>query len=452
MNKTIAKIGSAMLCVCAALLFHACESSFLKGAMEALNPSPSVFSGMQWGSENEIYINPKDFSISGAMSAISGVFINGGKQIWPIQDMKDHGGLNGKRAWRIESSDKVNYPAGSITASLAPGSPFVGGSVGIKGDSITLAFEAGSAGMDTFVNAAPSGDPFPAGGVTFSFILTPNAFFGADVALLATDTLTRNFKLVVPASTVYGKLWVERHMYGTISSSWGKAATDIDGSGLAGTEAQMKENAGSLTVNEVTDWLNGYAATAAPSLTFEFDNSDPDNPGSLAVNSWNPEPDLSLGWAPLKNYSLVLTPIHDTDDTDPSFAPVTISVPIEFTSYVGSVVTAVKDAMAAGTFGQDPNPAYEPKPGDTGYPYYIQHLGNTDDAEGIVSGSVAVDAMIGSIGFQNLVTNISTSPLANSTGQQQLTITFGPGADNSPANTLTFTVWVKAADVDNGLE
>ena len=218
----------------------------------------------------------------------------------------------------------------------------------------------------------------------------------------------------------------------------------------------MKENAGSLTVNEVTDWLSGYTATADPSLTFEFDNSDPNNSGSLAVKSWNPEPDLSLGWAPLKNYSLVLTPIHDTDDTDPSFAPVTISVPIEFTSYVGSVVTAVKDAMAAGTFGQDPNPdpPYEPEPGDTGYPYYIQHLGDADDPEGLGSGSVAVGSMATGIGFQNLVplANISTSPLANSTGQQQLTITFGPGADNSPANTLTFTVWVKAADVGNGPE
>jgi hypothetical protein len=447
MNKTIAKIASAMLCVCAALLFHACESSFLKGAMEALNPSPSVFAGMQWSSENEIYINPKDFSISGTMSAISGVFVNGGKQIWPIQDMKDHGGLNGKRAWRIESSDKVNYPAGSITSILAPGSPFVGGSVGIKGDSITLAFEAGSAVMDTFVNAAPSDEPFPAGGVTFSFILTPNAFFGADVTLLATDTLTRNFKLVVPTSTVYGKLWLERHMYGTISSSWGKAATDIGDSGLAGTEAQMKENAGSLAVNDVTAWLDGYAATVDPGLTFEFDNSDPDKLGSLAVNSWNPAPDLSQGWAPLKNYSLVLTPIRDSAETEQPFAPVTISVPIEFTSNVGSVVTAVKDAIEAGTFGQEPNPdsPYDPGPGDTGYPYYIQHLGDIEDADGTVSGSVAVDAMITGINFQGLVQTISTLPLANSTGQQQLTITFGPGADGSPANKLTFTVWVNAA-------
>ena len=446
MNKATMKITLLLFGVCVPL-FQSCESSFLKSAMEALNPIPSVFAGMQWSSENEIYINPKDFSISGTMSAISGVFVNGGKQIWPIQDLKDHGGLNGKRAWRIESSDKVNYPAGSITSILAPGSPFVGGSVGIKGDSITLAFEAGSAVMDTFVNAVPSGELFPAGGVTFSFILTPNAFFGADAALLVTDTLTRNFKLVVPTSTVYGKLWVERHMYGTISSSWGKAADDIgSGSGLTSKEAQMKENAGSLAVNDVNDWLDGYENTISPHLTFEFDNSDPNNSGSLAVKSWNPEPDLSLGWAPLQNYSLVLTPIRDYDEGDQPFAPVTISVPVKFTSDVGSLVTAVKDAMAAGTFGQDP--ADGPTTTDaTGYPAYIQRLDDATDPDGIISGSVAVNAMINGINFQGLVppANISTSPLQNRTSQQQLTIMFGQGTDSSPGNTLTFTVWVQSS-------
>jgi hypothetical protein len=426
------------------LLFQSCESSFLKNAVETLNPIPKVFTGMQWSTDNEVYINPNDFSIDGTMmGGVSGIFVNGGKKIWPIRDMKDNGPTVGKRAWSVKSSDEQNYPASIITAILKNNSsPSTGaGTVAaVPGDAITLNFGTQGLFMKNFVDSTlnTSGEEFPARGVKFSFLLTPTAFYGADSAALATDTLIYDFKLIKPASTVYGKHWLERYMYGTVSTSWTNGTGDPD---------LMKAHAEGQVATAVKARLGLYDT----GNKFEFD--DPAAPGvptttAISVYSWEPKPDLSLGWAPLKNYALALSPIHDSNEGGESFAPVTVSVPVVFTSNVGSVVNAVKDAIAAGTFGKDPDSVTTSPTEPTGYPDYIQHLGDTDDPDGIASGTAAVLKMIEKVGFtvgSVLGTpQVECSSLKNRTGAQTLTITFGPGADGSPVNTLSFTVWVNA--------
>ncbi|MDR3356689.1 MAG: hypothetical protein LBO04_05810 [Spirochaetaceae bacterium] len=431
MNKTVKKITLFMLGVCAVPLFHACESSYLKSAMEALNPIPKVFSGMKWGDGNIVYVSPKNFSIAGTMGGvITGLFLNGGKRIWPNTDLQDKD--NGKDAWRLVSSKEEDYPAGSIAAILKTNkSPSTAGTTGVSGDAITLLFGTAGGGIGYDFTG------FPASGVKFSFILTPNAFHGADSASLSTDTLTRDFSLLMPTSTVYGKHWMEKHMYGTISAKWGEDAgggSVQPGSTKADFIAGMISAAGSKAAAGAGAWLTVYGST-----DFEFAD-DPAGNGSLSVISWETPPELSKGWANLQNYALQLTPIHDTSDTGEPFEPVRISVPVVFTSNVGSVSKAINAAIAAGTFGGDPN-------NDT-FPKVLEHMGDADDPDGSKSGSIAINTLIGSLGFSvssvlGSPPNIETSTLQNRTSQQTLTLTLGPGADESPANTLTFKVWVK---------
>jgi hypothetical protein len=447
MNKATVKITLLLFCLCAAPLFQACETDFLKNAMEALNPSPKVFIGMKWSDNNEVYLNPNNGSIAGTMSVVSGIFLNGGKRVWPIQDLKDNG-AKGKLAWSIKSHDEKNYPAGTITDILeANNSPSTETVNGIPGDTITLIFESAASVVDI-----TDPDTYPTEGVTYSFILTPNAFYGADMAALSTDTLTHDFKLIKPTSTVYGKHWLERYMYGTVSTSWaeGGGPTETD---AAAVMAAMIADAGSKAAVYADERLNAYADPGSyDTLTFVFDN---ESTGSMSVVSWENAPDLSLGWAPLKSYALALSPIRDASEDVEPFAPVSISVPVMFTSNVGSVASAVKAAMAAGTFSKDPYEVEQPPGSTTGYPDYIQHLGDTVDPDGIVSGSVAVFYMIGellgaseNVGVLLNSPQVECSPLQNSTGTQTLTIVFGPGTDGSPTNTLSFTVWVKEAEPD----
>ncbi|MDR2343936.1 MAG: hypothetical protein LBD86_05335, partial [Spirochaetaceae bacterium] len=221
MNKTTIKKTLLLFGVCAApLLFQACESSFLKSAMEALNPIPDVFVGMDWGDENSVYINPGSKSIDGTLGVVSGVFLNGGKSIWPNYDLAASGPNSSKKAWSIVSSDETNFPAGSLVTMLtnnsSPSSAIAGG---IPGELITLSFGTEALCMENFVNTLTLLGS-ETGQVTYSFILTPAAFHGADSASMSTNTLTRNFNLILPTYTGYGKQWLERYMYGTISASW----------------------------------------------------------------------------------------------------------------------------------------------------------------------------------------------------------------------------------------
>jgi hypothetical protein len=459
MNKVTVKIRLLLFCVCAAPLFQACESDFLKSAMETLNPSPKVFVGMKWSDSNEIYLNPNDASIAGTMGVVSGIFLNGGKRVWPIHDLKDNG-AKGKRAWSIKSHDEENYPASTITSILESNdSPSTETINGIPGDTITLIFESGPGVVEI-----TDPDSYPPEGVTYSFILTPNAFYGADIAALSTDTLTREFKLIKPTSTVYGKHWLERYMYGTVSTSWaeGTLGASLVGTDAASVMAAMVADAGSKAAVYAEERLNAYAYTEAGSLTFAFDN---ESAGSMSVVSWENTPDLSLGWASLKSYALALSPIRDEiEEEEEPFAPVSISVPVLFTSNVGFVVSAVKDAMAAGTFGQDPEDEPTVTDNTTGYPAYIQHLGDIADLAGTASGNAAVLYMIEKLldpessnsgddvdAFLN-VPQVECSPLENKTSAQTLTIVFGPGTDGSPTNTLTFKVWVKEAEPPEPVE
>jgi hypothetical protein len=423
MNKTMKKI--ALLLFCVYPLFQSCESSFLKSAIEALHPVPGVFVGMQWDNENIIYINPHTSMIEGTMGVISGIFQNSGKRIWPDTDLKDNGPENsaGKRAWKLTSSDEVNYPAGTLISILRNNeSPSTANGAG--GDLITLNFGNGSVSLGDY------DDPdFVPNVVKFSFILTPNAFHGADSVSLTKDT-SIDFNLLMPTSTVYGQKWVERNMYGTISTTWGAAGTNA-----ADPAAGMIETAGSLAAYAAEERLKEYTAGT---LAFEFDN--PDAGGSMAVLSWEPTPDLSRGWARLRNYKLVLTPIRDKYEYEEPFAPVAISAPVTFMSNVGSVAMAIEDAIAAGTFGTKPTGAESPAPDQTGYPYYIQYAGT----EGVEpSGSLAVNKLISELKFTGAIYgSLSCLPLENKTSQQTLTIILGPGTDYSPENTLTFKVWV----------
>jgi hypothetical protein len=432
MDKTMKKIVILIFGVCV-LLLQACDGNkFLQDALEKLNPpSPAPSKDIAWD-DNVVYINPKDKIIDATMGVISGLFSNNGSSIWPRSDITGNGPSSARQMWRVDSADEENYPAGTITTILsANSSPTTAVATGgTLGNVITLIFTTGTAVGDDITDA------------TYSFILTPNAFYGPDSAAL-TEDMPFEFKLVMPTSTVYGQKWVEKNMYVPIRTTW-----------AAGSAAAGAATGSTATIEEVVDWMiadagSRAAAAAEARLTgykspFNFD----DPSGSMSVLSWEPTPDLSKGWARLKNYKLVLTPIYDPDDGDETFVPVAISAPVEFMSNVGSVAVAIEAAVKAGSFGQDPGGSPPPSADPTtGYPAYIQH-GGTADVSGILSAGTAAWHMINALGLQSLIGKdqvMGGSKLENETSQQELTLLLGQGTDGSPIDSLTFKVWVKSS-------
>jgi hypothetical protein len=342
MNKTMKEIALLLFGVCV-LLLQACEGNkFLESAAEKLNPpSPSPVS-MDWEPDN-IYINPKEKSIDGATGMITGTYRNGGQKIW----FKKTSSLNG--VWKLVSSDEENYPAGSIAAILTNNtSPSTHN--GTLGNMITLNFAADTSAVGSIINVddgTGSGSVIStafatpdAGGVKYSFILTPSAFTGAD-ATTVTDNLRHDFSLIMPSYAGYAKQALERFEYGSISVSWeaGSLAIVAANSGIEPTNddiaAEMEVIAvGSITTNVETQLKNIFEDPDVDKFIFG---------GGDMIAGWQPTLASVIssvikagsGSVDLRNYRLSLSKFTYEDsggegDDPPVEVQATIVVPVEF--------------------------------------------------------------------------------------------------------------------------
>ena len=314
MNKPIKKIIKkiSLLCVCAAPLFHACESDFLKSAEEKLVPNVPKPAKMNWD-YNKIYINPESYVIDANVGVMKGNISTSGNVWFKSNLPSTQGGY-----WSI-TGDGANeagpYFAGSVAALLNGGTP----STGTKSSTVTLNF--GTTG--TCLTGIDQGG-FPAGGLPLSFILTPYAFAGGDSASLITDNLTHDFKLVLPATkTEYAKAYLERYDF-TTSIEVSLAVVNFTEAGdEAGSISAMQEYAGSMA-----------AVTAVGSVSLLLPNATAAGTWGAEVRSWDPSPDKVIqafmndtGTPQNADYTLTLSLYYDAEGQT---LPVKVFMPVQF--------------------------------------------------------------------------------------------------------------------------
>jgi hypothetical protein len=330
----------------AALIFTACGNDFMEKAFSTLSgPEVVIPAPITWNT-NVVYVDPLSGTLSGTVTAL---LSNGGKRIWFARTQSN----SPYKQWEFTvSSDQTLITPGSLAS-------YIGAPVTSNGDLMTLNFFSKDLNAD---------DPVFADVVPCSFILYPDALYGADRDSVSINTATLNFRVEKPSMSVYAKYTIEKGEYGSISVSWEEGSLSVAAS--AGEEpppatpdqitAEMQRLAGSLAANSAglralewdADWQNNVVFT--------------DSSGSLSAVSWVLPPNLSKGWAPYKKYAIQLNGFNYSSDTIPPVSP-EISAPIQFLSNVGSAATLIKMASDAGSFASLVwDSAVDPVPGNAG--------------------------------------------------------------------------------------
>jgi hypothetical protein len=414
MFKSIKKTQKAIvktvfLAVYPVFLFAACQNGFLNDAAESLNPLPVVvapIAGIDWGSKNErvLYIDPRGGTMAGTLS---GRLNNGGNKIWFVTDQsnpqpKKIGYTYGK--WELVApADEENITPEFLTAAIGSGSS-MGGTPSATPDAITLAF-------GTFVDFVA--DYFATPGQNYSFILYPSAFTGADSNKLSTEAATLNFTVETPTATNYAKRLVEKAEYPVITVSWS------DGNSLNGSNPieGMKQMGGSLAASLATNVLESYLKLSGGSIGEA--SFDPDA-GSFSTGLWLSVPDLAKGYWD-GNGAFRLDGFYI--DAEPFVKP-EISVPIKFTSDVGSAVALIQKAEAAGSFSYS--------------------SAGSSDIWNYVAGSIvdlAGPLFYGSGSILGGTPTMVWSPsYSSSVSLYTVTITLDKGNDNSPGDKFSIKV------------
>jgi flagellar hook assembly protein FlgD len=328
-------VGFTPLFLGLAVLMQGCDNEFMKTAANVLVPGEPVKNiNMEWTAD-VLYIDPLSGAIAGTFS---GLLNNAGNRIWFAgKETVSNSVLVYKRDWDLtgglESSDKGEFiTAGSLVSYLV-NSPKTE-----NGDKIEVKF-SGSVSIDQL-------DPVYGKGQTYSFILKPAAFRGADKELLSGQLYTtHDFTLQLPTKTFYSKYLMEKEEYGSVSVSWSQGNGTWEGMmDIAGSYAAAYAAAAALAWDSA-NWT--WDGSAYPGVTVG-------NGGvSLAAEAWNTQPGKTKSYAPYGKYAIMLLPYYYTDEKDAGLTgPVSpvVSLPVEFTSDVGDAVKAIKASEEAGSF------------------------------------------------------------------------------------------------------
>jgi hypothetical protein len=386
------KMNFVFALLSAALIFNACENDFMQKALSTLSGSDGgpVYAPITWNTD-VVYSDPIGGTLSGTVMALLN---NGGRRIW-FAGTQDN---TASKQWEFTGGNS-NITAGSLAMFIA-GSPTVS-----NGDIMTLNFYEPDF---TNISGLQSGDVVPC-----SFILYPDSLYGADRDAISIATATLNFSVKAATHTEYAKYILEKKEYGSISVSWTEGSISLQtAASTSEITAEMRRLAGSLAAEA------GSAAAVAWADNAWSDFSPISDGGSLSAVSWITSPNLSKGWLPYAKYTIELSPILYTGESS-QLSP-RISVPVEFTSYVGSAAILIQKAYDAGSFATLLN-------------------GDTADAN---IGSVAT--VLDNLGIPSLLltgaagTTIAwlsgTAPA--STGEYSFVVELGKGADESPEDTV----------------
>jgi hypothetical protein len=424
-SRTKKQAAVLALAVCLSLILG-CENEFMKKAAEALSPNQPVKGfNLEWNTD-VVYIDPLSGTLAGT---ISGLWDNAGKQVWFSKDIAY------EREWDVPKPAKElayeqsadGFPpgyitAGSITALLSAGTP----PHTTDGDKIEMILSGSAAIIDT---TAFDPTPYQNGGVTYSFILYPNAFYGPDRNNVISEKLEHSFRLELPTKTSYSaRVKIEKAEYGSISVSWAEgSAYENAQDAWDGMKAIAGSYAAASALQAVQDWDPGNWAwtdgTGYSGVVVGVPGTDP--PEALAAVSWNNQPDTSKSYAVYDKYAITLSPYYYTDEAATGPVQAVVSMPIEFTSDVGNTVSAIKIVEKAGSFS-------------------IEY---TEGAKTAIEGVIATCAVTGT--SINVTTwsppypDPEEGPMAPTT--YKLTVEVGPGGDSSLTDTLEVTAVISPA-------
>jgi hypothetical protein len=410
-------------------LFIACDNDFLNdGVSSMVGPKGGDSAPVIWNT-NTLYINPFKLSdpdtsnnnsqvgtISGSITAVLNEqkIVTGG--LWFSK------ALNNSRSkqWDFSVDAGVTaMTAGSLTAgslmSFIAGDPIVTD----QQDQLTLSFTKANGGI--IIND-DNIDSYSKGNVC-TLQLYPDAFYGPARDTYDFRVTKLDFTISLPTKTFYSKYLVEKTEYTPISVSWMEgSASAVAGytDGAEWTDSDiingMKFLAGSLAGVSATASLVTNTV-ALSNYTFEGMES---GEGSFSVNSWGPEPDITRGWLPYTKYALTLNSYAEaTEYTTNDEKPVNpvISVPITFTSDVGSIAILIKEAERFGSFSALQLP--------------------TDTVSSVLTTLVGDKASA-----------LEATPLA--AGENQVPIVIKQGTDGSPADGIEVTAVYLAAPEGGG--
>ncbi|MDR2659350.1 MAG: hypothetical protein LBC27_05100 [Spirochaetaceae bacterium] len=382
-----------------ALVFSACENDFMKKAFDTIaGPVPVIPAPIEWNT-NVVYVDPLSGTLAGTLYA---VLNNGGRRIWFAKDQTNQPAA---KRWEF----KVNTPppdggalitAGSLITFLRPSNvPLV-----TDGDLMELNLYSEDLDQD-FISQADSPD-----GVSCSFILYPEALYGADRDTVSIETATLNFKVERPSVTVYAKYVIEKAEYGSISVTW------AEGSASAALKDPPPDDFEGAVKNEMMNLAGSLAAGSAGFVggawanTWESDFTFGDA-GSLSAVAWISPPSqlMAKGWAPYKKYAIELSPFFYASDGAASAVSPQISAPVEFVSDVGLAAILISAAAEAGSFS------------------------GVDAAA--VGGTVS-QLTSGLIADPGAVVNWSGGAAPTDAGTYTFSVVLGSGSDTSPGDTV----------------
>jgi hypothetical protein len=395
-----------VLAVCSGLFFG-CENEFIKNAVDTLIPGEEPKTvNLEWNTD-VVYIDPLSGTLSGT---VSGLLNNQGNRVWFSANIGDSGknwGIS-KPQKELEDEQKGTVPASFITAGSISGNTQV---TTADGDKIEFLLHT-PVDLGTLDKDLYSKD----GGVGYSIVLYPNAFYGADRNGAIGEKKEHPFKVELPTKTVYSKFVMEKTEYGSVSVSWADGVAAAADTG-ADTWQAMMNIAGSSAVNYAVGAAQGWDPTAWGATEAGYTGITVDGGGSLAAVSWNTTPDTSKSYAAYDKYAIVLTPYFYTEESAVQSAvqPV-VSLPVEFTSDVGNSVAAIKDAENAGTF-------------------------SVSFATGV---NTTIEGIITALAPSSTITWSPPYPEDDSTlslpAAYTLSIAIPQGSDSSPEDTITVTV------------
>ncbi|MDR1148343.1 MAG: hypothetical protein LBK66_06900 [Spirochaetaceae bacterium] len=395
----VLKTNFVFAIVSAALIFTACENDFMQKALSTLSGGFGGGGGIipapiTWNT-NVVYSDPIGGTLSGTLMALLN---NGGNRIWFAHEQNN----KASKQWEFDVG-KNTITAGSLAAFIA-GSPTVS-----NGDLMTLNFYEPDF---TSITSFSTGD----GTIErYSFILYPDSLYGADRDSIAIETATLNFRVEAATYTKYAQYVIEKEEYGSISVSWAEGSNSITTGIETEIKAEMQRLAGSLAAEK------GSAAAVAwaKDAWANFDPISDGSVGSLSAVSWITSPDLSKGWLPYAKYAIGLSSILYQNDTEQQRQSPRISVPVEFTSYVGSAAILIKEAGKAGQFGATGSEIYAGSVAEVLTSLGVPSLLEDGDAGTTIVWSPGVG-----------------TPEPTDGGEHPFSVILGKGKDTSPGDTV----------------
>jgi hypothetical protein len=399
------------LAVCAGLL-SGCENEFVKSAVATLNPEqPPPRVTLEWDAD-VVYIDPITSKLSGT---ISGLLNNAGNRVWFSKTEN----LVLGRDWNVpKPPQELEYEQtglpGFITAGSIAGFIVGGGPVTTDGDKIDVILDSSSVeltednGFDLTL--------YENGGVSYSFVLYPTAFYGADRNTVMGEKEERLFTLESPTKTFYSKVVMERAEYGSVSVSWADGKGQDENNPWQG----MMSLAGGLAAGSASAAAAAWDTDWATDVTVNDVTEEDAEPGQLAAVSWNTLPDTSKSYASYNKYAIALSPYSYSEDVGEPVQPV-VSLAIEFTSDVGKTIGGIKAAEKEGGFSS------------------IIYDSSGEDAT-----KTGIESTITGLASNETPVTITWSPAYSDTAPKTptpytLTLVIGPGTDGSTGDTITVT-------------